>query len=681
MIVSDSQGVADQSELTARCDLYLIFPPQWSPFQPFLSTPSLKAYLEQQGHVIKQNDWNVLFYHYFISCERLNRARARLIQFVEQLPASLEHYRVQAVYALAILSEYDELHLAVDQLRDARLSEDIVGFKKSVDALNLLLRAFSTAEPVVTVGASSLEVGDVLQSLHSLADFVDDYDVNPFLTFYEQEADKIATPPRYFGISIIGTEQIVPGLALGRVLKRRFPNVPIIVGGSVFSRLVDKDSLIRELFGRYFDYICRYEGEGPMDALLSSADPKMDRSPNLAFLDPVNGELVVTPLCEPLVMDDVPTPDFDDLSLELYFTPEVVLPLLATRGCYWGKCAFCYHGMIYQDRYRMRSPNHTARDVATLEQRYGVRHFSFNDEAIPPKLFRYLPDAIPSDRYFFTALYKFERVFTREDFERMHNIGFRSLYIGLETASERVQKHMLKNNRQSTMIQCLQGASDAGIWNHTFNFFGFPTESESEAEETIQFLLTNSNIIHSEGTGTFSFEHNAPVAYDPARFGVSEVLEKRAGLFNLYYEYKVGTGLDADGASRMVDRFSAMKRERRAFRDEQWIPREHLLVLLSHHDRDTLKASLRRVGEERSHWTVGDTLRPFKFKTVSGPRHYVVNWRRARVCETNPDTVVLISALKPDVELSSVQRVFGQLREVIAEEEADFDNVSIARTV
>lgn len=63
------------------------------------------------------------------------------------------------------------------------------------------------------------------------------------------------------------------------------------------------------------------------------------------------------------------------------------------------------------------------------------------------------------------------------------------------------------------MVSNLRAGHDAGIWNHTFVFFGFPTETESEAEETIQFLLRHADIIHSEGTGTFSFEHNAPISH------------------------------------------------------------------------------------------------------------------------------------------------------------------------
>jgi len=402
---------------TGRTDLHLIFPPQWSPFQPFLSTPSLKAYLEPKGHRVIQSDWNVGFYHYFIGRERLALAQRRLKHYVSVLSDEHAAYRGRAVYALAQLERYSELSRRVSKLKASRTCLHISEFKESVDAFNALLNAFSTAEPVIDVGTSSLAHPGVLSSFKALHHFIDNSNDNPFVDYFEQKLKNVR-PPRFFGVSIIGGEQVVAGLTLCRVLKRTFPDVPIVIGGSVLSRLVEKDKWLRELFGTYFDFVCRYEGEQPMDAFLSSNDPKRDKTPNLAYIED-GGELVMSPLCEPLGMDDIPTPDYSDLAFAEYLSPHLVLPLLTTRGCYWGKCAFCYHGMIYQDRYRMRSAEMVARDVLRLHEQYGVRHFAFNDEALPPRLFKRLPQVIPPNRFFFTALYKFEKIFTPAVFREM----------------------------------------------------------------------------------------------------------------------------------------------------------------------------------------------------------------------------------------------------------------------
>src|SRR5438034_7976019 len=104
----------------------------------------------------------------------------------------------------------------------------------------------------------------------------------------------------------------------------------------------------------------------------------------------------------------------------------------------------------------------------------------------------------------FTGLIKFEPFYTRGDFVGLHRVGFRSLYVGLESASERVLALMKKNCKRSTILANLTDAKEAGIWMHCFLFFGFPGETESEARETYDFVLDHADIIGSFGAGTFS---------------------------------------------------------------------------------------------------------------------------------------------------------------------------------
>jgi radical SAM superfamily enzyme YgiQ (UPF0313 family) len=579
-----------EQDAGALIDLRLIFPPQWSPFQPFLSTPSLVSYLRGEGFRVEQHDWNVEFYHYFISAQRLNTAKERLARYVRRLGADDWGYLSSCVYSLALLEDYYPIRERIGTLKHKATFADISKCRSSVEALDDLLFAFSTAEPVVTLKSWTLDIGDTLASISSLDHFTTNAGENPFVEFFEQKLSTIAAP-RYFGLSIIGTEQIVPGLTLAAAIRRAFPTVPIVVGGSVFSRLVEKaDSGTSQLFGRYFDFICRYEGEAPMAQFLAAEKPNKENIANIVYLQ--DGKVRANELALPVNLENIPTPDFSGLPLNEYFSPEPVLPILATRGCYWGKCAFCYHGMIYQERYRMRSVENIAKDIESLSHKHNARHFTFHDEALPPKLFRYLPDVLPKGKYYFTGLYKFEKFFNAEDYRRMYDIGFRSFYIGLETASERLQAHMRKNNKQATMLSNLKNASDAGIWNHTFNFFGFPTETSSEALETAKFLVEHSDIIDSEGTGVFSFEHNAPIFHDPVAFGVTNVQLKERGILNLYYAYDVEAGLDSEGAAMALEAFTKLKAEKAVFQDSSWIPREFLLLLLSYHDKRKLKAHL-----------------------------------------------------------------------------------------
>ena len=47
--------------------ILLIFPPQWVPYGPFLSLPSLAAYLEANGFQVTQKDFNIESYDLLLS--------------------------------------------------------------------------------------------------------------------------------------------------------------------------------------------------------------------------------------------------------------------------------------------------------------------------------------------------------------------------------------------------------------------------------------------------------------------------------------------------------------------------------------------------------------------------------------------------------------------------------------
>lgn len=93
-------------------------------------------------------------------------------------------------------------------------------------------------------------------------------------------------------------------------------------------------------------------------------------------------------------MDKLPPPDFDGLSLEKYFVPELILPYLATRGCYWGKCTFCDHFQGYVEGYRTKQIKQITEEIQFLKNKYGNHHFHFTDESYPPALFRKLSQSL-----------------------------------------------------------------------------------------------------------------------------------------------------------------------------------------------------------------------------------------------------------------------------------------------
>ena len=55
-----------------------------------------------------------------------------------------------------------------------------------------------------------------------------------------------------------------------------------------------------------------------------------------------------------------------------------ILPYLATRGCYWGRCEFCDHGEGYTAGYRSKKIQDVLAEIKYLRDKYGVQAFSLH---------------------------------------------------------------------------------------------------------------------------------------------------------------------------------------------------------------------------------------------------------------------------------------------------------------
>ena len=191
-------------------------------------------------------------------------------------------------------------------------------------------------------------------------------------------------------------------------------------------------------------------------------------------------------------VSELPVPDFDGIPWELYFAPEKIVPYLGTRGCYWGECTFCDHGEGYIDRFRAKHADQIIEEMAQLKATLNAKHFLFTDESFPPALFIKLPKLMIEANLdiYWTTLIRFESsLVDPEIWDTAAKSGCRSLYFGLESANERIIKLVKKDTNIDVAIKNLQEAQRVGIWSHVMGFFGFPSETQEEAEDTRRFYM------------------------------------------------------------------------------------------------------------------------------------------------------------------------------------------------
>ena len=584
----------------------LVFPPQWYPSQPYLALPTLKAYLETKGHEVDQFDFNVESYDLFLSRNYLehcvDKIQSRLIKPVksyEDREAEPVHRQIleDTSYLETILSEIND---AKQVLRDEERFFQFDEYKNAYTTLKVAMQLISYAHYPSKIDLDSFFMkGNPEENLQGILEATQDSIKNPFLELYKNNLLKKLDLDRYglVGIAIIHAGQVIPGLTLARILRTHYPHLHITIGGSVFARHQDILQDKKALFEEMFHSIVLFEGEHPLDQLLKQLKDKqpLDTVPNLIYIK--NGEVVRNASSKALPYDQLACPNFDDLPLNKYLMPYPVLPYMASRGCYWGKCTFCTHSFIYDSHYRKENEERVAEELDYLGKKYKTKFFTFSDEAISPNAFDRMSKAILSQGVEMRALgmLKFESdsVETVELFENMYRAGFLMLFFGLESANDRILSIIEKGCDQATEKRVLGNSSLAGIWNHLYLFFGFPTEEKHEAQETIDFTVQHGELgdgtIHSIGQSIFSLEKDSAIYHNPTKFQIDKVLHDPDRDMAIIFDYEIEKGMSKDEVLDVYESFEKVIESNFPSRNIwNYLSREHFLLYLDRYGREEI---------------------------------------------------------------------------------------------
>ena len=516
----------------------LLFPPEWVPTAPYLALPSLTAVLREQGHEVIQKDINIEMYNWFFSDTFLIWVNVRMDQQRKNLEAQeqagvIADREADQLRCLRAKTDIDVMELA----ERAELAKTITQSEEFYDADKLEWALNTFREVMHYISAAYFPASLVFYPMESNLGYrpgvskevlacLEDNQVN----VYQDICRQLVLPavnkeePDVIGVSIGTQMQLMAGLTFCKMIKSAFPDIHITVGGNVITRLQEELPKKGAFFTNIFDSAILYEGEHALLWLLEAlvGEREWDRVPNLIYQD--HGQIRVNAEIYTEKTTTLPLPDFEGFPLDSYFVPVRILPYLATRGCYWGRCTFCDHGQGYFDQYRGKAAIDVVRDVKALKEQYQADHFLFADESYPPALFKKVAKLLVDQNINinWTTLIRFEETLhDPEIWELAVQSGCRTLYYGMESANERVLQLMDKHATTRTMENNLREAAKAGIWNHVMAFYGFPGETDAEAEETRQFLLHNQSYIHSVEVFYFVAYRHTPIVRNPEKFGVT----------------------------------------------------------------------------------------------------------------------------------------------------------------
>jgi len=522
----------------------------FNPGEIYLALPSLKAYLETHGYKAQVLDVNVIINDIILSKKFLEKV---LLEYGENVRASLPE------------SEINTLINNVDHAKQILRSEDFYLKEQYLTALHIIRRAMELIDKIFkpyggllieSFGAyryqqDSKEVAKLITQNKTIYSILyDEYIVSEILK----------SNTKLVGISITFSDQLIPSLLLARKLKDYDKHFSIVVGGNLVTHLHRNESFLRLLSLAGVDAAVIFEGEYALLKIVEVFDKNREslktslcEIPNVIYLD-ANRYKLPEKIYVVKDLNDIPTPNFDDLPLDKYLTPHIVFPLLTSRGCYWSKCVFCNIPYGYY-KYRFRDVEHVINDIKLLISKYNAKYIAFRDCCIPPEYMyelskRIIEEGIEVKMY---AEIRAEETFRYEHFKTAYEAGFRVLWVGVESYSQRILNLMRKGITREGIRRCLEFMKKAGMWVHVYIILGFPGETEEDLYETINFILTNHNIDSVEFS-PFSLVENSPIILEGIAEKYGIVLKGKDYDLSLVYRY-VLKDVPLQGENRKINEY------------------------------------------------------------------------------------------------------------------------------
>ncbi len=383
------------------------------------------------------------------------------------------------------------------------------------------------AESVALKAASFEDIHKRLLAPPTLIDEIMDEIAHDLLSRFQPDVVAYTVP---FPGNFLGA------LRMAGAMKSRKPQLRVVLGGGFINTNL-RECADRELF-RYADYITLDDGFAPLRCLLEHLEGKRPQTELLRTLVvKEDGAVHLESSHQERDVDvsDWGIPSYEGLPLDSYLCDmgshlrfnhvngSRWNKLTLAHGCYWRKCAFCDTSLDYVSRYEPVPVGVTMERIISTMDATGNSAFHFVDEAAPPAVLRSLATELIAKccAISWRANIRFEKVFCKMA-RLLARSGCVAVSGGIEAATDRVLKLMNKGIGLRQIARVCHALSSAGILVHGYLIFGFPTQTDQETVNALEFVrqLFAADALHSCTWHQFVLTQFSHVASHPDRYGI-----------------------------------------------------------------------------------------------------------------------------------------------------------------
>ena len=369
--------------------------------------------------------------------------------------------------------------------------EDDYGYTPAAAAVlkgNVIAHGFSAR--VLDFNA---EIDDLFQQQPNIANAVNNF--FNFNTFYHQEtwnlleqliiewAKRILSyNPRWVGLSVFSFNSQRATRLLSVQLKIQNPDIKIVIGGSGIN--TDK-TFAETLYAKgIIDAYIKGDGEESLVELLKGNNEYHG----------ING-IAPTQIRE---LDALAYPDYTDYTLANYTNKKGLqaLPITGSRGCV-RNCTFCDINAAWP-KFFYRSGASIASEIKHQVEKYAANAFRFTDSLTNGSMKAFREMCYELAEYRKTCSIKFQwdghfiirsrKQMPPEDFDAMQASGCGTVWIGIESGSERVRNHMKKGYTEADMQYTMEQLDRVGVKTRLLMIVGYVTETQEDFQETLDLF-------------------------------------------------------------------------------------------------------------------------------------------------------------------------------------------------
>ncbi len=300
--------------------------------------------------------------------------------------------------------------------------------------------------------------------------------------------------PDLIGISVLETVYDL-SLQISRLIKRHFPEMPVIAGG-VMPSLVP-DAFIGE---SSIDMVCIGEGETPLIELCKRLSENMALDDIDGLWIKNAGKITKKKPCTLQNINEIPYPDYSEFDNRLFYKPMQgriykMVSIESSRGCFF-ECSYCAAPQL-RVLFKDNDCGQYSRNM-DMEKIIGQIHFQI--ELHNPEFIYFSSESFlsMSETEFDHFIREYAEIglpfwiqtrietLSKKRLEELRRVGLHWLSIGLEHGNDDFRRRILKRKYSNTkFIEKMSILKELDMGASINNIIGFPFETRDMVFDTI----------------------------------------------------------------------------------------------------------------------------------------------------------------------------------------------------